>query len=106
MARKSTQTETAPNNGARRGSDADFDALKDDVAALKSDLSKLISDVGDIAKARSDQQLEKGKELADSAIEKFSDVRLTVQDRVKTYPMASLGAAFGAGVLISLLRRR
>lgn len=91
---------------ARPKSEADIDTLKSDMATLREDVSKLIDNMGSIARRESGRGLEKGRQAADQAAEKLSDARSSLEERVRENPLAAIGLAVGAGVLLSTIMRR
>lgn len=95
---------------AAKAASSDFDALKADIAQLREDMASLASNSGKYMKGRSSAEFEKsverGKEHAEKASAKAGKSRDYIEDKVRENPLASLGIAFGTGVLIAALRRK
>lgn len=84
----------------------DADTLKKDIDALREDVRTLMTDLGAVAKKSSERGLAQGKDVADQALERATEARSTVEDKVRENPLAAIGIALGAGVLLSALSRR
>ncbi len=84
--------------------EGDYAALKDDVAMLRNDLKSVIEDVRDIAKMKAQSGLERGKDIAEKAGSQFKDTRQDVETQIRDNPLAAVGIAFGAGLIIAMLR--
>lgn len=101
--------DTAKNEHASRASrvakdtteelSAELAALRADVNAILKTLSSASKDAAGIAK---DKAREKVGDLKDQAVSVEEDLI----DRVQSHPVQTLGMAFGAGFILSLLMRR
>lgn len=112
-----TKTVTARANGSKdpaaqaiKGMSEDYDALKSDIAQLRKDIQSLAGHSSEYVKDRSTSAFEKGVEqgrtYAEQAGEKASSAKDYVETKVKANPLASIGIAFGTGVLLAALRRK
>ncbi|MBR9808571.1 MAG: hypothetical protein GYB49_15250 [Alphaproteobacteria bacterium] len=84
--------------------ESDYAALKDDIAMLRGDLKSIIEDVRGLAKVKAQDGLEKGKDLADKAGTQFKETRSEVETQIRDNPLAAVGIAFGAGLIIAMMR--
>ena len=82
----------------------DYSALKDDIATLRADLKGVIDDIKGIASVRARSGMEKGKKVADKAGEQLSETRADVESQIRSNPLAAVGIAFGAGLMLALMR--
>ncbi|MFC6200054.1 DUF883 family protein [Ponticaulis profundi] len=108
MARQSIlETPTAKNDSVSDFvTEDDFSALKKDISTLQKDFKKLFSDVSDVAKAKKDESISKGKDAADSAKEQFTEKKSELEGIIREKPLASVGVALGVGAVIALLAKR
>ena len=102
------------NNPAVR---ADVEAIKSDIAALRAEVSNLMQDVVSAGKARAGDA---GQKIADAARSRLDQLGTaweqaseqgkqyleTVQDKIEERPLAAIGIAFGAGVLLGALLKK
>ena len=84
----------------------DLDLLKEDMASLREDLKSTFADLKGYAINQARQGAEKGKELAGEAGDRLDAASSDLQTQIRQRPMASVGVAFGAGILIALLGRK
>ena len=84
--------------------ESDYAALKDDIAMLRGDLKSIIEDVRGLAKVKAQDGLEKGKDLADKAGTQFKETRSEVESQIRDNPLTAVGIAFGAGLILAMLR--
>ncbi len=96
----------------------DLDAVRADVAQLKQDLVVLAEDLGSVAKDRAQRARERVEErltdLKDRTSSAAHSARVRgkyavrqVEHTVEEHPLASVGIAFGVGLLVgALLSRR
>ena len=82
----------------------DYAALKDDIAMLRSDLKNVMDDVGGLAKVKAQAGVEKGKDIADKASGQFKETRADVETEIRKNPLAAVGIAFGAGLVLAMMR--
>lgn len=111
------RTTAAKTNGSKeytesaaKAAASDYDSLKEDISQLRDDLQSLAGNSGKYVRSRStekfDKGLEKSREYASQATKEASNARDYVKTKVRDNPLASVGIAFGTGVLIAALRRR
>lgn len=91
---------------AKADTKSDVDSLKSDIDELRKDMRKLMDDAGGIARKQSERGLERGRELADQAVHHVSDAKSSLEERVRENPLAAIGLALGAGVLLAAISRR
>ena len=103
----SSNTDTAQ---AAKAASSDYDSLKSDISQLRSDLQSFANNSGKYLKGRSSEEvgkgIEKSKEYANVATKEAGNARDYIENKVRENPLASVGIAFGTGVLIAALRRR
>lgn len=97
-----TTTKTA--SSLKSEAQSDYTALKDDIAMLRGDLKSLMEDASGIAKVKAQSGLEKGKEFADKAGGQIKEARTDVESQIRDNPLAAVGIAFGAGLVLAMLR--
>ncbi|MCZ4299484.1 DUF883 family protein [Henriciella marina] len=97
-------------NAAAKAAESDFESLKDDVAKLRSDIQSLASNSGKYIRERTSKEYDRGvqvsKEYADKAGGEAEKARDYIEDKVRSNPIASIGIAFGSGVLLAMLKRK
>jgi ElaB/YqjD/DUF883 family membrane-anchored ribosome-binding protein len=84
----------------------EIQALKDDMKAVRSDLAALAEKAGEVAGAEAKRQAGKAEALAGdakAAAESYADL---LEDKIRTHPLASVGIALVAGMVISSMGRR
>ncbi|MEO0871595.1 MAG: hypothetical protein AAFY19_06475 [Pseudomonadota bacterium] len=86
--------------------DGELSELRADIAALRSDFAKLVDDAGTLARSKSDDLLEQGRDAASKAQAELNAQKSRVEDSVRDNPLAAIGIAFGVGVLLAALSRR
>lgn len=84
----------------------DAAVLKEDVAGLRDDLRTTIMDLRGFLTGRARKGIDKGQLLAKGAGKQLAGVRENVEGRVRARPLATIGIAFGAGVVAAMLSRR
>ncbi len=88
----------------------DLDALKSDLQTLKEDLRVFASDAGAAARhgARdaAERLRERGKAAYSAGKEKAVWAKDEVQGQIEDHPFASVGIAFGVGLLIGAIIAR
>lgn len=86
-------------NVGQRGLQDDMNALKDDLSQLRQDVASMASDVFGVARdgmgGAVEQAKKRGQELAE-----------TLEEQVQEHPLATVGIAFGVGLLVGALVRR
>lgn len=103
--RKENTTKSKANGGDKASTEESMAQLKNDFDALRDDFKSLLDSFGQVARSKSNEGLERGSELADTATEKARDTQAYVEEQVRANPLAAIGIALGAGFLISSLRR-
>ena len=84
----------------------DLDLLKKDMASLRDDMKSTFANLKGFASVQARHGVEKGKELAEDAGEHLESARADLQAQIREKPMAAVGLAFGAGLLIALIGRK
>lgn len=97
-----TQTSSPPKPAREH----DVERLRQDIEALKSDLAAALETVRELTSSKVDDVLEKGKHAAESLGDQASDVRDSLEASIRKNPLQAVAIAFGAGIIISLLRGR
>ncbi len=94
---------------AKPAVEGDVNALRKDIDALREDVGALLKHSGKFADVKTRQNieagLEAGKEAADKAAKTFKAASGEGENRIRENPLAAVGIALGAGVLISMLYR-
>ena len=80
--------------------------LKEDMATLRKDLQSAFGSLKGLAASKAGDGVEKGKELAHDAGDQLKSARADLQAQIREKPMAAVGIAFGAGLLIAMLGRK
>ncbi len=95
---------------AKKSIERDVSALQDDMDAIRSDIAALMKDAGSLADAKAREGLTKGKKFAEDATKEASatakDAKSALESKIRKHPFAAVGAAVGAGVLLSLIGRK
>ncbi|WOI52912.1 hypothetical protein [Parvularcula sp. LCG005] len=84
----------------------EYDTLKTDVASLREDLRAIAEDIGKLAKSTSAHGVDKGKEYASMATDEVTKARTAAEEKVREYPLSSVGIAFAVGALFATLRQK
>ena len=98
-------TKTAASTALKSEINDDVAALKGDMAALRDDLREVVKDIRGLASVRAQQGVEKGAELAKKAGSEMEEAKDAVETRVRENPLTAIGIAFGAGLVLAMLRR-
>jgi ElaB/YqjD/DUF883 family membrane-anchored ribosome-binding protein len=101
-------------NGRHRATEvdlqADVDALREDFATLRGDLATLVSDALQEGKGKASAARERLEQMAAERAEEVKQCAVEagrkVDDAVRTHPLAALGMALGAGLLLGSLFRK
>lgn len=80
--------------------------IKADIEALRGDFSKLVEDTGALAKTKSQEAVDRGRDTLSDAGDQLKTQKNKVEDRVRENPLPAVGIAFGVGVLFAALSRR
>jgi ElaB/YqjD/DUF883 family membrane-anchored ribosome-binding protein len=84
----------------------DLNLLKEDMASLRKDLQSAFGSLKGLAASKAGEGVSKGKEMAGDAGEQLKSARADLQAQIREKPMAAVGLAFGAGLLIAMLGRK
>ncbi len=84
----------------------DLEVLKADIAALREDLMALGQHAGETARARMERAKMRMSDVAKSAQAKGKQARDDIQEHIEEHPFASVGLAFGFGVVLGVLVAR
>lgn len=88
----------------------DLGTLRKDIDSLREDVSALLKHSGKYADATARQNIDKGiqagKDAADKAAKSLKSASGAVEDRIRENPLAAVGIALGAGVMLSMLYRK
>ena len=107
--RTSTKTNGTTETAAKAAA-SDYDSLKEDIAQLRHDLQSLATNSGKYIKERSSQEYDRGveqsKKYATKARAEADNARDYLETKVRENPLASIGIAFGTGVLLAALKRK
>jgi ElaB/YqjD/DUF883 family membrane-anchored ribosome-binding protein len=80
--------------------------LQDDVSQLRDDLSQLRQDVSSLAGDLLGVAKEGASGAYDAAKKRGVEIADTLEEQVHEHPLATVGIAFGAGLLVGVLLRR
>lgn len=97
-----TQTSSPPKPAREH----DVERLRQDIDALKNDLAAALETIRGLTSHKIEDVLEKGKHAAESLGDQASDVRDTVEASIRKNPLQAVAIAFGAGIILALLRGR
>lgn len=97
-----TQTSSPPKPAREH----DVERLRQDIDALKNDLAAALETIRGLTSYKIEDVLEKGKHAAESLGDQASDVRDTVEASIRKNPLQAVAIAFGAGIILALLRGR
>lgn len=84
----------------------DVDRLKADLQSVREDIAKLASSVGDEAQNRARAGAESARRAAGSAGEDLQAASHQVESQITAHPYASVGTAFGVGLLVGMALQR
>ena len=98
-------TKTSTGTALKSEISEDVDALKGDLTALRNDLREVVKDMRALASVRAQQGVEKGAELALKAGSEMEETKDAVETRIRENPLTAIGIAFGAGLVLAMLRR-
>lgn len=87
-------------------SGTDTGEIMEHVHAIREDFAALAGATGKLATGQFQKQAKRVGNLAGSAGEKAASYRDLLTDKVKDHPLASIGIAVLAGVILSSMRRR
>jgi ElaB/YqjD/DUF883 family membrane-anchored ribosome-binding protein len=95
-------------NSAKAATDptSDIDQLKEDIRAIRDDFTSLASTTGKVASRKLAKQAARAKEFSEDVAEHAGTYRDVVVQKVKDHPLAAVGVAALAGLVIASLSRR
>lgn len=85
---------------------SEIDEIKEHLKDLRDDFTALAATTTKLAAGQAKQQIRRAGALAEGAADKAAIYRDAVTDKVKEHPLAAIGAAVLAGIVISSLSRR
>jgi ElaB/YqjD/DUF883 family membrane-anchored ribosome-binding protein len=85
---------------------SDMDQLADHIRAIREDFAALASTTGKLAAGQAKAQVRRVGELAEGAADKAATYRDALAEKVKDHPLAAIGIAALAGLVLSSLRKR
>ena len=85
---------------------ADIDKLKTDLQSVREDIAKLAHSVGDQAQNRARAGADNLRQAAGSAGEELQAASQLMEGQIASHPYASVGAAFGVGLLLGMALER
>ncbi len=88
------------------GLNSEIQALKDDMKTVRADLAALVEKAGEVAGAEAGRQAGKAEAMAGEAATTAEAYRDLLKDKVRSHPLASVGVALLAGMVISSMSRR
>ena len=107
MPGSSTRRKTNGSAVAAKAHMADDAAvLKEDIDGLRDDLRSTMIDLRGFLSGKARQSVNKGQLLAKGAGKRLTAMREDAGETVRTRPLATIGVAFGAGLLTAMLTRR
>ena len=105
----STSTRHKTNGSAvaaRAALQGDAAVIKEDIDGLRDDLRTTMIDLRGFLTGKASASIDKGQLLARGAGKRLATMRDDVGETVRTRPLATIGVAFGAGLLAAMLTRR
>jgi len=105
----STSTRRKTNGSAVADKPAlqdDAAVLKEDIDGLRDDLRTTMMDLRGFLTGKARRSADKGRRLAQGAGKRLASMREDVGETVRARPLATIGVAFGAGVLAAMVSRR
>jgi ElaB/YqjD/DUF883 family membrane-anchored ribosome-binding protein len=97
-----------PANSAKAATQpaSDIDQLKEDIRAIRDDFASLAATTGKVASRKFARQAARAREFSEDVAEHAGTYRDVVVQKVKDHPIAAVGAAALAGLIIASLSRR
>lgn len=80
--------------------------LMSHVRALREEFANLASSGGKVAAGSFKKRASRTGDLAETALDRVSNYRDALTEKVKDHPLASIGIAVLAGIIVSSMRRR
>ena len=91
---------------AKAALETDTAVLKEDIDGLRDDLRNTMIDLRGFLSGKARQGVDKGQLLAKGAGKRLASMRDDVGETVRARPLATIGVAFGAGMLAAMFSRR
>lgn len=91
---------------AKAALQSDTAMIKEDVHDLRDDLRATMIDLRGFLTGKASASIDKGQLLAKGAGKRIASMRDDVEQTVRSRPLATLGTAFGIGLLTAMLARR
>ena len=88
------------------GLHSEIQALKDDMRSVRADLAALVEKAGEVAGAEARRQAGKAEAMAGEAATAANAYRDLLENKVRSHPLASVGIALLAGMVVSSMSRR
>jgi ElaB/YqjD/DUF883 family membrane-anchored ribosome-binding protein len=88
------------------GLHSEIQTLKDDMKTVRADLAALVEKAGEVAGAEAKRQAGKAEAMAGEAATTAEAYRDLLEDKVRNHPLAAVGIALMAGMVISSMTRR
>jgi len=85
---------------------SDMEQLTEHIRAIREDFAALASTTGKVAARQAKVQVKRVGDLAEGAADKAATYRDALADKVKEHPLAAIGIAALAGLVLSSLRKR
>jgi ElaB/YqjD/DUF883 family membrane-anchored ribosome-binding protein len=80
--------------------------LREDVGRLRDDLGGAAKDVAAVARTGAQEAGQYAREALDTAKVRGEEALEATRDTIRANPLASVGVAFGAGLVLAILWRR
>jgi ElaB/YqjD/DUF883 family membrane-anchored ribosome-binding protein len=84
----------------------DMDRIREDLKALRGSFLNLVEHVTKIAAGAASRQAKRAADTTKGAAERAATVKYSLAERVKERPLAYLGAAVIAGLVLGHMSRR
>ena len=91
---------------AKAARQSDTAIIKEDVQGLRDDLRSTMIDLRGFLTGKTSAGIDKGQQLAKGASKRIAAMRDDVEHTVRSRPLATIGTAFGVGLLTAMLARR
>jgi ElaB/YqjD/DUF883 family membrane-anchored ribosome-binding protein len=95
-----------PTTTAPAKATSEIDEIKEHLKDLRDDFTALAATTTKLATGQAKHQFRRAGHLVEGAADKAATYRDAVTEKVKDHPLAAIGAAVLAGIVISSLRRR
>lgn len=99
----STADKAAKSQGA---ASSELEQVMEHLAAIRDDFTSLASATAGMAAKKAKSQVRHAGQFAEEAAAKAATYRDAVSDKVKDHPLAAIGIAALAGIIISSIGRR